>query len=321
MPHKLFLSHDSRDRERAKAIAQAVQRLTLGQISVWHSSDDGPNGGLRPGQVWLDEIRLQIVDSRALVVLLTPQSVNRPWLLFEAGFGAAQTNCAVIPVCVGIDSVTDVPFPLAMYQTFQLADYDSLKRFVEKLLAMYQIPFDEAMARPVLEEAVAALTREKSDEEVVPASHPDPLLGQAMDSLREYLDRRFAQLISATADNGKLPATSSARYNVAIDLNMKSEAPHVQHIEIGPDTTVQDVLDNIYFMLDGEVGPRKYLEQWILCDLGTKEHLVIREIQYRVPAMSVFGAGSKWAVIKLSKPYSPTDRLANSPSKPLKTWL
>ncbi|MBS0368912.1 MAG: toll/interleukin-1 receptor domain-containing protein [Proteobacteria bacterium] len=318
MPHKLFLSHDSRDRERAKAIAQAVQRLTLGQISVWHSSDDGPSGGLRPGQVWLDEIRRQIADSRALVVLLTPQSVNRPWLLFEAGFGAAQINCAVIPVCVGIDSVADVPFPLAMYQTFQLADYDSLKRFAEKLLAMHQIPFDEGMARPVLEEAVAALTREKSDDAIVSTSPPNPSLAQAMDTLREYLDRRFAQVMNATADNGALPSASNARYNVAIDLNMKSEAPRVKHIEIGPDTTVQDVLDNIYFMLDGEVGARKYLEQWILRDLGTKEHLVIREMQYRVPAMSVFHAGSKWAVIKLAKPYSPIGRLDYFLAKPPK---
>jgi hypothetical protein len=319
MPHKLFLSHDSRDRERAKAIAQAVQRLTLGQISVWHSSDDGPNGGLRPGQVWLDEIRRQIADSRALVVLLTPQSLNRPWLLFEAGFGAAQANCAVIPVCVGIDSVADVPFPLAMYQAFQLADYDSLKRFIEKLLAMHQIPFDEAMARPVLEEAIAALTRETLEGEVVHAAPSDPSLTQALDSLREYLDRRFAQVISASADNGTAPASSSARYNVAVDLNLKSEAPRVQHVEIGPDTTVQDVLDNIYFMLNGEVGARKYLEQWVLRDLGTKEHLVIREMQYRVPAMSVFRAGSKWAVIKLAKPYSPTDRLAYFPARPPKT--
>lgn len=319
MPHKLFLSHDSRDREKAQAVAQAIQRLTLGQITVWHSSDDGPNGGLRPGQVWLDEIRRQIAESRALVVLLTAQSLNRPWLLFEAGFGAAQSNCAVIPVCVGIDSTADVPFPLAMYQAFQLADYDSLRRFVEKLLAMHQIPFDEAMSRPVLEQAVAALTRVHSDAAAKLAPPLEPSLAAAMDSLREYLDRRFAQVVSSAADGGLSVAQSNPRYNVAIDLDLKSEVPRLQHVEIGPDTTVQDVLDNIYFMLDGEVGARKYLEQWVLRDLRTKEHLIIREIQYRVPAMSVFPAGSRWAVIKLGKPYSPTDRLAYFPSRPPKS--
>lgn len=312
MPHKLFLSHDSRDRERAKAIAQAIQRLTLKQISVWHSSDDGPSGGLRPGQVWLDEIRRQISESRALVVLLTPQSLNRPWLLFEAGFGASQESCAVIPVCVGIDSVTDVPFPLAMYQAYQLADYDSLRSFVEKLLALHQIHFDEAMARPVLEEAVAALTRKGTDDEVAQTSSADGSLSDAMDSLKEYLDRRFSQLMSSAG----VTTSSSLRYNVAIDLDIESEISRVQHVEITHDTTVQDVLDNIYFMLDGEVGARKYLEQWVLRDLGTKEHLVIREMQYRVPAISVFRAGSKWAVIKLPRPYSSTDQLGNFPTRP-----
>jgi len=317
MPHQLFLSHDSRDREKAQAVAHAIQRLTLGQIAVWHSSDDRPNGGLRPGQIWLDEIRRQIAESRALVVLLTPQSLNRPWLLFEAGFGAAQENCAVIPVCVGIDSVADVPFPLAMYQAFQLADYESLRRFVEKLLAMHQIPFDEGMAKPVLLEAVAALTREESDQPRPTAPPADPSVTAAMDSLREYLDRRFAQVMSTAADGG-ISSTLSPRYNVAIDLNLKSETSRVQHVEIGPDTTVQDVLDNIYFMLNGEVGARKYLEQWILRDLGTQEHLVIREVQHRIPATNVFRAGSKWAVIKLPKPYTSTDRLGYFPARPPK---
>jgi hypothetical protein len=316
MPHKLFLSHDSRDREKAQAISQALQRLTLGQIVVWHSSDDGPSGGLRPGQVWLDEIRRQIAESRAVVVLLTPQSLHRPWLFFEAGFGAAQADCAVIPVCVGIDSVADVPFPLAMYQAFQLADYDSLKRFVEKLLPMHQIPFDEAMARPVLQDAVAALTKEPSGQPHAPAAQADPTLATTMDTLREYLDRRFAQLMSHPADRGASPA-SGLRYNVAIDLDLTSETLRVQHVEIGPDTSVQDVLDNIYFMLNGEVGARRYLEEWVLRDLGTKEHLVMREIASRVPAMNVFHAGSKWAVIKLPRPYTATDRLAYFPARPV----
>ena len=315
MPHQLFLSHDARDRKKAQAVGQAIQRLTLGQITVWHSSDDTPDGGLRPGQVWLDEIRNRIAASRAVVVLLTPRSLTKPWLLFEAGFGAAQQNCAVIPICIGIDSAADVPFPLAMYQAFQLADYASLKRFVEKLLAMHEIPFEEVMARPVLQEAVAALTQ--PDDEL-PQDQKLPRevsLTEAMDNLREYFDRRFAQLLSATSDS-TAPSAIPSRYNVVIDLNLRSETPQLQHVEIGADTSVQDVLDSIYFMLNGEVDARTYLEQWVLRDLTTNEHLVVREIQYRIPAISVFRLGSKWAVIKLPRPYTPSDRLSRFPARP-----
>ena len=315
MPHQLFLSHDARDRKKAQAVGQAIQRLTLGQITVWHSSDDTPDGGLRPGQVWLDEIRNRIAASRAVVVLLTPRSLTKPWLLFEAGFGAAQQNCAVIPICIGIDSAADVPFPLAMYQAFQLADYASLKRFVEKLLAMHEIPFEEVMARPVLQEAVAALTQpddELPQDQKLPR---DVSLTEAMDNLREYFDRRFAQLLSATSDS-TAPSAIPSRYNVVIDLNLRSETPQLQHVEIGADTSVQDVLDSIYFMLNGEVDARTYLEQWVLRDLTTNEHLVVREIQYRIPAISVFRLGSKWAVIKLPRPYTPSDRLSQFPARP-----
>ena len=86
MPHQLFLSHDSRDRVRAGVLATAITRMTLGQITVWHSSDGSGTGGLQPGHVWLDEIRTRLAASKAVVALLTPTSIARPWLLFESGF-------------------------------------------------------------------------------------------------------------------------------------------------------------------------------------------------------------------------------------------
>ena len=202
-----------------------------------------------------------------------------------------------------------------MYQAFQLADYASLKRFVEKLLAMHEIPFDEVMARPVLQDAVAALTHPDDGSPQDPELSGGAPLNQAIDNLRDYFDRRFAQVLSATSDTSPRTAVAS-RYNVSVDLNMQSETPQLQHVEIGADTSVQDVLDSIYFMLNGEVEARTYLEQWVLRDLTTQEHLVVREIQYRIPAMSVFRMGSKWAVIKLPRPYTSSDRLSHFPARP-----
>jgi hypothetical protein len=100
MEHQLFLSHDSRDHIRADIIAKAISRMTLFQINVWHSSDESSAGGLKPGNVWLDEIRKHLGNSKAVVVGLTPTSISRPWLLFESGFGAANPQCDVIPVCI-----------------------------------------------------------------------------------------------------------------------------------------------------------------------------------------------------------------------------
>jgi len=83
MTHKLFLSHDSNDRDQAQILATALTRITLNQLVVWHSSDESGSGGLKPGNVWLDEIRLRLNQSRAVVVLLTKRSIAKPWVLFE----------------------------------------------------------------------------------------------------------------------------------------------------------------------------------------------------------------------------------------------
>lgn len=306
MPHQLFLSHDSRDRARANVLANAITRMTLAQISVWHSSDSSGGGGLQPGNVWLDEIRNRLAASKAVVALLTPTSIARPWLLFESGFGAANPQCDVIPVCVGIDSATDIPYPLAMYQTYLLSDYDSLKRFAEKLLGRYGIHFDEEMVRPVLTEAVKQLSQVEEVEVPDKIKKAEPLLFDAIENLKEHIDKRLVSLMSSDSRFHARGAGAQA-YAVSVDLKFRSKGSSVQFIEISGSTSVQDVLDNIYFMLGEEVEPRKYLEQWLLRDISTGEHLIVKEIQGRIPAAVIFTPSSKWEVIRLLRPYVATD--------------
>lgn len=317
MTHQLFLSHDSRDRVKANVISTAIARITLGQITVWHSSDNSHDGGLRPGNVWLDEIRRRLASSKAVVALLTPTSVARPWLLFESGFGAAQPSCDVIPVCVGIDSASSVPFPLAMYQSYLLSDYESLKQFMQKLLSKYEIRFDEEMTKPVLLDAVKQLSQAEETEPHRQSKAKDPTIAQALTELKEHIDKRFLSFNPSDSASG-FPSASPRRYNVAIDLNLRGKATSTQFIEIAGSTSVQDVLDHIYFMLDGEVSARKYLEQWVLRDLSTGDHLVVREIQSRIPASAIFSPSSRWEVVRLPKPYTATDKLAALQGNPRK---
>ena len=312
MPSQLFLSHDARDRAQAEVVARAIGRISLGQIGVWYSSDGTGSGGIQVGQVWIDEIRAKLKSSRAVVVLLTPLSIARPWVLFESGFGAAQDGCDVIPVCIGIDSATEVPFPLAMYQTFQLSDYESLKRFVSKLFARYDVRFDEEMAQSVLREAVSQLI--KGSEARTPPGATATSISDAVAELKAHVDRRLMSLVNerGTASGGSRPH----RYNVEVELNVDPDQSNRQFLEIGPAQTVQDVLDNVYFMLEGKVQARTYLEEWLLRDVDKREHLVIREMQYRIPAQSIFAPGTRWEVIFLPRPYTATDHLSRFPVRP-----
>lgn len=61
--NKIFISHDSRDYKVAKLIAAMLKRVSLGQLDPWYSSDDSPNGGIKPGGVWVDVLREQLSGS------------------------------------------------------------------------------------------------------------------------------------------------------------------------------------------------------------------------------------------------------------------
>lgn len=303
MPQQLFLSHDSRDQALATALGNSLHRLTLGQITVWHSSDGSGHGGLKPGQVWLDEIRLQLGKSKAVVALLTPRSIAKPWLLFESGFGAANPSCDVIPVCVGIDSLANVPFPLAMYQAYQLADYDSVKRFMEKLFAKYEIVFDEEMCRKGLADLIRKLVDEPAttpgDEPALPKS-----LESAFDDLKAHIDKRILDVVALRDPHRNSSAPAS--FSIVVDVKAFSPEAADQYLEIATDMSVQDALDGVYYMIP-DMPSFQYLSQWLLRDALAGINLVVREIGSRIPAHVVFQPGSRWEVVKLSRPYSPND--------------
>ena len=287
-------------------LAFTISRITLNQITVWHSSDDSGSGGLKLGSVWLDEIRTKLKESRAVVVLLTPLSLLRPWLFFESGFAASNPKCDVIPVCVGIDKLEDVPFPIAMYQSFQLADYDSLSRFIRKLLSKYDIFFDEEMAKPVLLDSIKKLVRCTDAKYDTTKSEQNITLPVAVEDLKQHIDKRLVGLLSSPLINSTSTNESDDWYNISITLkfpNLNSE----QYVEIGKDTSIQDVLDSIFFMLEEHVEEFTYLSKWILRDPDRNIYLIIREIAELIPATTIFKKSTHWEAIPLEKPYSPSD--------------
>lgn len=307
MPHQVFLSHDSRDHALADVIGRAISRMSLNQVAVWYSSDSAGAGGLKPGHVWLDEIRQRLASSKAVIALLTPTSIARPWLLFESGYGAANPNCDVIPVCVGIDSLSDVPYPLAMYQSYLLSDYNSLRRFAEKLVNKYEIHFDEEMAKPVLDEAVAKLLAALRVLNKPQQMAPQLSIDDAVSEIKEHLDRRLVGFLSSGILNDATSRENHDYYTVSLDLGRGAKNQRQQYIEVGIETSVQDALDAAYRLLDGEFEEFKYLEKWMLRERETGLLLVIREVSGRIPASAVFKPGTKWDVVRLNRPYSPTD--------------
>lgn len=79
------------------------------------------------GAVWFDTLRLNLEKSKIGILCLTPDSIQKPWILFEAGFVArAFDQRRVYPLLVDIQT-SDIPAPLSIFQAGTLAKADMLK--------------------------------------------------------------------------------------------------------------------------------------------------------------------------------------------------
>lgn len=75
--YKVFVSHATPDKWIAKTVCEKLDALG---VQTFRDDRD-----IRGGDDIPEEIRREIKRSKELVVLLTPVSANRPWVLLEVG--------------------------------------------------------------------------------------------------------------------------------------------------------------------------------------------------------------------------------------------
>jgi len=113
---RIFLSHSTRDAEIAGALKALLDAVFGNGVKVTYSSDQAPGAGVRAGARWRAWIKEEIRAADQTHVLLTPNSLGRPWVLWESGVAAGVAignldDRAVLPVMFGL-SEDDVPQPL-----------------------------------------------------------------------------------------------------------------------------------------------------------------------------------------------------------------
>ena len=85
---------------------------------------------------------------------------------------------------------------------------------------------------------------------------------------------------------------------------MKTPFSHNVRLIVSETSTVQNMLDDLYFTMQDHVGIYTYLTRWILKHQRTGVQLIMTEIAEYVPAATVFLPGSRWKVELLEEPYS-----------------
>jgi hypothetical protein len=128
--------------------------------------------------------------------------------------------------------------------------------------------------------------------------------------IKQHIDRRMIEFIErqpadSSRQSGQPRENDGLSYAVPILINF-SDLQSQQYLEIDSRTTVQDVLDNVYFMIEQKVKPFHYLQTWIIRETRLGINLVIREVAGVIPARFIFTPATEWEVVKLPKPYKPS---------------
>jgi hypothetical protein len=172
----IFISHDHRDSQLAEAFSNLLTDASGGFLKFFRSSDRKGGAGIEFGAEWYTEIMGKIKDATDVVALLTSNSIDRPWILYEAGVAKGKLDRPVFGVVVGVafDQATKGPF--AQFQNSG-DDEDSLTKLVLQLIRRNSDaePREEAVRRQVnaFRDGIAKLGPSKAAAKVTESAEVD----------------------------------------------------------------------------------------------------------------------------------------------------
>ncbi|MDR3739744.1 MAG: toll/interleukin-1 receptor domain-containing protein [Terracidiphilus sp.] len=165
----VFISHDSRDADLAEAFGNLLTDASGGILKSFRSSDRKGTAGIEYGQEWYRAIMQKLDDATDVVALLTARSVNRPWILYEAGVakGKLASNDRVFGIALGITLDEAATGPFAQFQNSP-DEEDSLTTLVLQLIRRHPqaAPREEAVRLQVkaFRESIASLLNGRKKE-------------------------------------------------------------------------------------------------------------------------------------------------------------
>jgi len=284
-----MISHSSRDTEIAGSLAELLRKSSLSQLQPWFSSDTS-QGGIAAGQRWFDRVHRELRESKAIIVLVTPNSLSSSWVQFEAGFGAGAADLELMPVTFSVPDRTKVPNPLSHWQMFSIDTRDEVLTFTKKVLDAFSIHFDGDVVGLFVNQMLSKLKLNPTSLEPDKAQNFD-------NDIRRYLDKKFFDL----AANLRTGISNFSEYILQIDNAIGAQSIELR---ITLDMSFQDALDELWRANQSHIGTYEYLDTWIIENLTTGKVIIVKEVQSEIPAHILLRAEHKFAVRRLEKPYS-----------------
>lgn len=133
----VFISHATSDGEFANAVKQEVEKVFANGVNVFCTSSPG---AISAGADWLDDIEDKLRSAQAVIAIVTPVSIERPWLWFEIGAtwdkGRAG-DCRIYPLCAPEISLSELPSPLDRLQALSMGRAQDLRLLFEALIQQF----------------------------------------------------------------------------------------------------------------------------------------------------------------------------------------
>lgn len=133
----VFISHASSDAVFADAVVSELNKVFANGIDVYCTSSPG---AIPAGQDWLSDIENKLKNAKAVIALVTPISIDRPWLWFEIGatWGKGREGeCQIYPLCTKEVDISHLPAPLNRLQALSLGKAADLKILFEALIQQF----------------------------------------------------------------------------------------------------------------------------------------------------------------------------------------
>lgn len=106
-PYDVFLSYSSASQPWVRKFTEA---LTASGITAWFDAHE-----ILPGERWRDQIEKALRQSRVLIMVLTPESIQRPWTFFELGAALADEK-RIVPVLSDDVDPAEIPAVVRQFQ-------------------------------------------------------------------------------------------------------------------------------------------------------------------------------------------------------------
>lgn len=129
----VFISHAATDAEFAAALQAEIEKVFANGLAVFCTSSPGT---LAIGTDWLAVVEDRLKAAQATIVILTPTSIERPWVWFEVGASwhrSREGSCRIYPLCAAEIEVGRLPSPLNRLQALSMGKAVDLKLLFENL--------------------------------------------------------------------------------------------------------------------------------------------------------------------------------------------